>query len=193
MTSEPVSEEILAEFLPDDADITDLIANLAAQYEGHGIQLISVANGWAFRTAGDLAPHLRREREVAKKMSRAAIETLAIIAYHQPVTRAEIEEVRGVAVSKGTLDILFEAGWIEPRGRRRTPGKPLTWGTTSAFLDHFGLTGLGDLPGIDDLKAAGLLDSSIRPPALLANTDEDLLPDAIDEDEELVQSQPLTD
>ena len=120
--------------------------------------MVKVNKAWAFRTAPDLGPQLIVEREVTRKLSRAAVETLAIIAYHQPITRAEIEEIRGVGLSKGTMDVLFEAGWIRPRGRRRSPGKPVTWGTSDKFLDQFGLENLDDLPGMEDLKAAGLLD-----------------------------------
>lgn len=193
MTSDPVTEEMLREFLPKDADIGAVMADLAAHYENRGVHLEAVAGGWALRTAPDLAPHLRRERDVARKLSRAAMETLAIVAYHQPVTRAEIEDIRGVAVSRGTLDILFEAGWIEPKGRRRTPGKPLTWGTTARFLDHFGLLGLDDLPGIDDLKAAGLLDASIKPPTLSERRDDDLLPEPADDPDAVPAGEPLED
>jgi len=154
----PVDRDALAKRLPDDADIDRLIAEVAERYAGRGVNLVTVAGGWAFRTAPDIAPHLRSGETVERRPSRAALETLAIIAYHQPVTRAEIEQIRGVAVSKGTLDILFEAGWVQPRGRRRTPGKPVTWTTTPAFLDHFGLAGRHDLPGPEELKAAGRLE-----------------------------------
>ena len=128
-------------------------------YSARGVNLVKVGKGWCFRTASDLASHMTVEREVPRKLSRAAIETLAIIAYHQPVTRAEVEEVRGVALSKGSMDALLEAAWIRPRGRRRAPGKPVTWGTTERFLADFGLESLDDLPGVEELKAAGLLDS----------------------------------
>ncbi|MEE2704649.1 MAG: SMC-Scp complex subunit ScpB, partial [Pseudomonadota bacterium] len=121
--------------------------------------LRNISNKWFFRTSPDLSEYLKIEKIVPKKLSRAATETLAIIAYHQPITRAEIEEIRGVIISRGTLDILLEEGWIRPRGRKKVPGRPLTWGTTSDFLDHFGLESLSDLPGIEELKAAGLLDS----------------------------------
>jgi segregation and condensation protein B len=163
--AEPLSEKALAGRLPDGADLKDLLRDLAGRYEGRGVVLRQTGNGWAFRTAPDLAPLLTQERTETRKLSRAGLETLAIIAYHQPVTRAEVEDIRGVALSRGTLDILLEAGWIKPRGRRDTPGRPLTWGTTEAFLDHFGLESLRDLPGIEDLKAAGLLDTR---PALAA-------------------------
>ena len=158
-SAEPLSAQALAAKLPADADIAATLAQLQAEYAPRGINLVDRNGQWAFRTAPDLAPHLRVESQVGRRLSRAAVETLAIVAYHQPVTRGEIEEVRGVAVSKGTMDILFEAGWIRPKGRRRTPGRPLTWVTTDAFLDQFGLQTLDDLPGVDELKAAGLLDT----------------------------------
>ncbi len=154
----PVTEAELASLLPEGADVQGLLSSLSEHYRGRGVALVSVAGGWAFRTAEDLAPQLKRYRKVTRKPSRAALETLAIVAYHQPVTRAEIEEIRGVALSRGTLDSLFEAGWIKPRGRRRSPGRPMTWGTGEGFLDQFGLESLSDLPGLDELRAAGLLD-----------------------------------
>lgn len=154
---EPQAEKDLVLRLPE-ADVPALLRVLQGQYQGRGIELRKTGVSWAFRTAEDLAPHMVVEQQETRKLSRAALETLAIIAYHQPVTRAEIEDIRGVAVSKGTLDILLEAGWIRPRGRRATPGRPLTWGTSEAFLDHFGLSSLRDLPGLEDLRAAGLLD-----------------------------------
>ena len=160
---EPLSEDELAQRLGETADITRLLRELAEAYDGHGVNLVRLSGGWTFRTAPDLAPQLRIERPVQRKLSRAAVETLAIIAYHQPVTRAEIEEIRGVAVAKGTLDTLLEAGWVRPRGRRMSPGRPLLWITTKAFLSHFGLDALGDLPAVDELRAAGLLD--LNPPA----------------------------
>lgn len=153
-----LNEEALAERLPDGIDVPALLRELAEIYASRGVNLVQVAGGWAFRTAPDLADKMKIETAVNRKLSRAAVETLAIIAYHQPITRAEIEEVRGVGLSKGTLDLLFEQGWIAPMGRRRAPGKPVTWGTTAFFLEHFGLPRLDDLPGFDDLKAAGLLD-----------------------------------
>jgi segregation and condensation protein B len=134
------------------------LAELAQLYEGRGIELVERGGRWLLQTAPDLAHILRREREEPRKLSRAGIETLAIIAYHEPVSRAEIEAIRGVQISKGTLDTLIEAGWIKPAGRRDVPGRPLTYATTPAFLDHFGLASRTDLPGIDDLRAAGLLD-----------------------------------
>ncbi|GHU06041.1 segregation and condensation protein B [Alphaproteobacteria bacterium] len=154
----PVDEGWLAERLGDGVDVAAVLAGLQALYQDRGVVLVRRGDGWAFRTAPDLAPHLVRETELVRKLSRAAVETLAIIAYHQPCTRAEVEEIRGVALSKGTLDILFEAGWIRPKGRKKTPGRPMLWVTTGEFLDHFGLSDLGELPGIEELKASGLLD-----------------------------------
>jgi len=157
--AEPLDEASLASRLPEGADLPSLLEELAAIYANRGVHLARSGRKWAFRTAPDMAPFLRTEKAVARRLSSAAVETLAIIAYHQPVTRAEIEEVRGRSLSRGTLDVLLEAGWVRPRGRRRTPGRPVTWGTTDAFLDHFGLESLDDLPGIEEMKAAGLLDS----------------------------------
>ena len=157
-SSEPVSERVLAARLPEGANVFELLEELRGIYDNRGVNLVKVGNAVAFRTAPDLASLMKIERETVRKLSRAAVETLSIIAYHQPITRAEIEEVRGVTLSKGTIDILLEAGWVKPKGRRRLPGRPVTWGTTEAFLDHFGLEGLDALPGIDELKAAGLLD-----------------------------------
>lgn len=157
-SADPVDEAELATRLPEGVDLQAILQVIETDYSERGVNLVQRGKGWAFRTAPDLGPMLRAERPVARKLSRAAIETLSIIAYHQPTTRGEIEEIRGVALSRGTLDALLEAGWIGPRGRRDTPGRPLQWGTTPAFLDHFGLTDLKDLPGIDELKSAGLLD-----------------------------------
>jgi segregation and condensation protein B len=156
---EPLAERDLARYLPEGADLRRLLDELEEHYRRRGVTLVRVGNGWAFRTAVDLAPLLARERRVERKLSRAAAETLAIIAYHQPVTRAEIEEIRGVQLSRGTLDVLLAEGWIRPRGRRQTPGRPITWGTSQGFLDHFGLAGLDDLPNLGELRAAGLLDT----------------------------------
>jgi segregation and condensation protein B len=161
---EPLSEDALAQRLGEASDIAGLLRELADHYNGRGVNLVRLADGWVFCTTPDLAPHLRIERPIARKLSRAAIETLAIIAYHQPVTRAEIEDIRGVALGKGTLDTLMEAGWVRPKGRRMTPGRPLIWVTTKSFLTHFGLAALTDLPGIDELRASGLLD--LTPPVL---------------------------
>ena len=157
-SAEPLSENILLSRLPEGTELGPLLEDLQGQYANRGVNLVQRGKGWAFRTAPDMAPFFTLEREIPRKLSRAAVETMAIIAYQQPVTRAEIEEIRGVALSKGTLDILLEAGWIKPKGRRRVPGRPITWGTTETFLDYFGLEALDALPGIDELKAAGLLD-----------------------------------
>ncbi|MBI1239437.1 MAG: SMC-Scp complex subunit ScpB [Alphaproteobacteria bacterium] len=159
--AEPLDEATLKERLPQGVDVAALIGHLQALYAERGVNLVSIAGKWTFRTAADLAFLLRKEAVEQKRLSRAAMETLAIIAYHQPVTRAEIEDIRGVSLSKGSLDILLEIGWAKPRGRRKTPGRPLTFGTTEAFASHFGLASLADLPGLDDLKAAGLLESAM--------------------------------
>jgi segregation and condensation protein B len=154
----PLSLRELGERMPEGADVVGLLNELQEQYANRGVHLAEIGDRWAFRTAPDLGPHLGLKRTVQRKMSRAALEVLAIVAYHQPVTRAEIEEIRGVATSRGTLDTLLEIGWIRPRGRRRTPGRPVTWGVSDSFLDHFGLEGTDALPGIAELKAAGLLE-----------------------------------
>ncbi len=159
--TQALEEAELAERLPNDADVKQLLADLGELYAARGVNLVKVAGGYAFRTASDLSAKLKIERPVTRKLSRAATETLAIIAYHQPVTRAEIEEIRGVITSKGTLDVLLETGWIRPRGRRKTPGRPLTFGTTEGFLSQFSLEALGDLPGLEELKGTGLLDSRL--------------------------------
>ena len=159
-SADPVSEKVLKARLPEGSDVDILLQELKSFYSNRGVHLVSVGKkAWAFRTAPDLSDHLRIDTEVKRRLSRAAIETLSIIAYHQPITRAEIEEVRGVATSRGTLDILLQVEWIRPRGRRRVPGRPVTWGTTGQFLDQFGIERIEDLPGIEELKAAGLLDS----------------------------------
>ncbi len=156
---EPVAEEDIASRLPEGRDVASLLADLRADYRGRGVELVKVAGRWSFRTAGDLGARLGIRVKRSRRMSRAALETLAIVAYHQPVTRAEIEEIRGVGLSKGTLDRLLETGWIRPSGRRRVPGRPLQWRTGQHFLEHFGLDSLDDLPGRDEMTAAGLLDS----------------------------------
>ena len=158
-SAEPMAEKTLAQRLPEGADIAGLLQELAGLYANRGVHLMQLGDRWAFRTAPDLGERLQTETVVTRKLSRAAIETLAIIAYHQPLTRAEVEEIRGVALSRGTLDTLLEANWIRPKGRRQTPGRPVTWVTTDAFLDHFGLESREALPGIEELKAAGLLDA----------------------------------
>lgn len=159
--AEPLDMKSLTSRLPDGVDAPAILAQLKKEYEPRGVSLEIFGGKWAFRTASDLAWLMEREKEDQRRLSRAAVETLAIVAYHQPVTRAEIEEIRGVAVSKGTIDVLLETGWIKPRGRRRTPGRPVTYGITDEFLQHFGLENRGDLPGLDELKAAGLLDSRL--------------------------------
>jgi len=178
--AEPLGVADLARRLPEGADVEAALAVLQARYAGRGVELDCVAGRWRFRTAQDLAALMVEEREVERKLSRAALETLAIIAYHQPVTRADIEAIRGVGLSKGTLDLLLEIGWVRMRGRRRTPGRPITYGTSDAFLEHFGLAGLGDLPGGRELKASGLLGMDlpadiIPPPRVGEAEDEDPL------------------
>lgn len=155
----PLSSIALAEQLPEGTDAEVILLELQKKYENSGVNLVTVAGKWMFQTASDLSFLLRKEEEKERKLSRAAVETLAIIAYHQPVTRAEIEDIRGVGLSKGTIDVLMEANWVRPMGRRRTPGRPMTYGTTEDFLVHFGLNSVKDLPGIAELKAAGFLDN----------------------------------
>jgi segregation and condensation protein B len=192
----PVSEAELAKRLPEETDIRAVLRVLAEEYAERGVHLVNVGGGWAFRTAADLGRSLRPIAVPPRKLSRAAIEALAIIAYHQPVTRAEIEQIRGVALSRGTLEILLEAGWIRPRGKRQTPGRPVTWGTSNDFLDHFGLARIEDLPGIEELKAAGLLDrrASVTTLAMRAE-DNQSEPDSDDSDEteEIVPAEEAID
>ena len=185
-SAEPVSRKALVQRLPDGVDVVSVMAEMQRQYEKRGVNLIKVGDGWAFRTAGDLAFLMSRDSVQQKKLSRAALEVLAIIAYHQPVTRAEIEEIRGVETSKGTIDTLMESAWIRMRGRRRTPGRPVAYGTTETFLDHFGLQEIRDLPGMDELKGAGLL--SARMPSSFVMPQPSADPDLFGEDED-----PLTD
>ena len=156
--AEPLSAEDIALYVGEGVDVNAALAELEGHYAGRGVELVERGGRWHFQTAADLAHLLRREREESRRLSRAAVETLAIIAYHEPVSRAEIEAIRGVQISRGTLDVLMEAGWVRPAGRREVPGRPLTYATTQEFLTHFGLKSRRDLPGIDDLKAAGLLD-----------------------------------
>ena len=160
---EPVGTDTIAARLPSGTDAETVLRDLARFYAGRGVNLVRVGGGWAFRTAPDLAYVLSRERTEPKRLSRAAMETLAIVAYHQPVTRAEIEDIRGVSTAKGTLDTLLETGWVRLRGRRRAPGRPVTYGTTPAFLDHFGLDAITDLPGLDELKATGFIEGRLPP------------------------------
>lgn len=176
----PLTEADLATRLPEGADVMGALIELGRMYEGRGVVLANVAGGWRFQTAQDLAWLMTEERDEPRRLSKAAQETLAIIAYHQPVTRAEIEAVRGVQASKGTLDVLLELGLVRMRGRRRTPGRPVTYGTTDAFLEHYGLSSLTDLPGMAEMKAAGLLSLDLPadftvPDPNLAGADEDPL------------------
>ena len=170
---QPLSVEELAKSVPANVPIERVIAELQQTYALRGVTLHRVAGGYAFRTAPDLAYLLAPEAEPPRKLSRAALETLAIIAYHQPVTRAEIEEIRGVATAKGTLDILLEAGWVRLRGRRRSPGRPVTFGTTPAFLDHFGLDRIDDLPGLEELKGAGFIEGRLAKDLTVPVPDDD--------------------
>ena len=161
--AEPLTEKDLAVRLPPGIDIGSALAQLQQEYATRGVNLVRVGGKWTFRTADDLSWLLSKETVETRKLSRAAIETLAIIAYHQPVTRAEIEDIRGVSTSKGSVDVLLQTEWIKPRGRRKAPGRPVTYGTTEAFLSHFGLDAVSDLPGIDELKGSGLLDGQLPP------------------------------
>jgi segregation and condensation protein B len=189
--TEPVDEATLAGRLPEGADLAAIMELLAEHYAPRGIHLVKVGGRWTFRTAPDLAPQLRIERPIRRRLSRAMVETLAVVAYHQPVTRAEIEEIRGVSLSKGVLDALLEAGWVRPGRRRRTPGRPLTWITTDAFMQHFGLESLDDLPGVKELEAAGLLDA--RPASIVLGLGESEPLSLPDEDEAQAEmlGQPL--
>ena len=179
--AEPLSESDLARRLPIHVDVAQALADLAAHYQGRGVELACVAGRWRFQTIADLSYLMTEEREEPRRLSKAAQETLAIVAYHQPVTRAEIEAIRGVQASRGTLDALLELGLIKMRGRRRSPGRPVTFGTTDAFLEHFGLAGLSDLPGALEMKQLGLLEAnlpagfSVPDPTLGAETEEDPL------------------
>jgi segregation and condensation protein B len=162
-SAEPLDEKSLAVRLPQGTNVREALVRLQEEYATRGVNLLRVGGKWTFRTANDLSWLLSKETVETRKLSRAAIETLAIIAYHQPVTRAEIEELRGVSTSKGSVDVLLETGWIRPRGRRKSPGRPLTYGTSEAFLSHFGLDAVGDLPGLEELKGAGMLDGRLPP------------------------------
>jgi len=157
----PLDENALASRMPAGTDVRALLIQLQREYAPRGVNLVRVGGEWTLRTANDLAWLMTHESVVTRKLSRAAIETLAIVAYHQPVTRAEVEEIRGVSTSKGTLDVLLETGWVRLRGRRKAPGRPVTYGTSDVFLSHFGLDALGDLPGLDELRGAGLVDTTI--------------------------------
>jgi segregation and condensation protein B len=185
-STEPVPEKLLGSRLPEGTDISAVLGQLRAEYALRGINLVRIADAWAFRTAADLSFLLSREQVQQKKLSRAALEVLAVMAYHQPVTRAELEDIRGVETAKGTIDLLMETGWIRIRGRRKTPGRPVTYGTTTDFLDHFGLEDVRDLPGIEELKGTGMLSS--RMPSNFAMPDIPANLDELTEDED-----PLTD
>jgi segregation and condensation protein B len=180
----------MAKRLPQGADLAKALADLKAEYSGRGVTLVRVGKRWFFRTAPDLAWALQREQVEPKKLSRAAMETLAIVAYHQPATRAEIEDIRGVALSKGTMDVLLETGWVQLRGRRRVPGRPVTYGTTDKFLVHFGLEQISDLPGLDDLKAAGLFEGRLPKGFGVPQPRDDA---GLMEDEEPLGEEPLAD
>jgi segregation and condensation protein B len=180
-SAEPLSEKALASHFGEGTDVAALLKRLQGDYAGRGVNLVERDGAWAFRTAADLADRMRIERTQMRKLSRAAVETMAVIAYHQPVSRAEIETIRGVATARGTLDVLIEAGWIKPGRRRETPGRPGTWVTTEGFLDHFGLESLRDLPGVDELKATGLLD---KRPAIQTLTQSDELEDEPDDNDD---------
>jgi segregation and condensation protein B len=160
-TPEPLEEKAIAKRLPEGVDVRALLDELSRRYSERGVHVVKVAGKWAIRTANDLGHLMAREASEPKKLSRAAVETLAIVAYHQPVTRAEIESIRGVTISRGTLDLLIETGWVRLRGRRRAPGRPVTYGTTEEFLVHFGLDSIEDLPGLDELKGAGFLEGRL--------------------------------
>jgi segregation and condensation protein B len=162
-SADPLDEKSLAARLPQGTNVREALVRLQEEYATRGVNLLRIGGKWTFRTANDLSWLLSKETVETRKLSRAAIETLAIIAYHQPVTRAEIEELRGVSTSKGSVDVLLETGWIRPRGRRKSPGRPLTYGTSEAFLSHFGLDAVGDLPGLEELKGAGMLDGRLPP------------------------------
>jgi len=186
--AEPLDEQTLARHFMEGEDVKALLEELQSLYAGRGVNLVRVAGKWSFRTAGDLSFLLEKQAVEQRRLSRAALETLAIIAYHQPVTRAEIEEIRGVSASKGTIDVLLETNWIKMRGRRRAPGRPVTYGTTDAFLSHFGFDSIRDLPGFNELKGAGLLDSNLPPGFSMPNPDD--APD-LREDEEPLEDEPL--
>lgn len=174
--AEPLDIASIAAQLPEGTDVAELIDDLHKLYAGRGVNLVNVGGKWTLRTAPDLAERLKIERVAQRRLSRAAHETLAVVAYHQPVTRAEIEEIRGVSLSKGTMDVLLEVDWIRPGRRRNSPGRPLTWGTTEKFLSHFGVESLKDLPGVQELKAAGLIDQRPAVNIYAASADRDELP-----------------
>ena len=187
-SAEPLDEKTLAARLPQEIDVKTVLQQLQAEYAPRGVNLVRLAGKWAFRTASDLSWLLTKDSVVPRKLSRAAIETLAIVAYHQPVTRAEVEEIRGISAAKGTLDVLLETGWVRPRGRRKAPGRPVTYGTTEAFLSHFGLEALDDLPGLDELKGSGLLDGRLPPGFSVPNPSDD---PALRDDEDPLEPEDL--
>jgi segregation and condensation protein B len=187
-SAEPLDEESLAARLPQGIDVHAALVRLQQEYSSFGVTLVRINGKWTFRTASDLAWLLSHETVETRKLSRAAVETLAIIAYHQPVTRAEIEEIRGVTTSKGSVDVLLETGWIRPRGRRKAPGRPVTYGTTEAFLSHFGLDAVGDLPGVEELRGSGLLDGRLPPGFSVPMPSDD---PALREDEEALEPREL--
>ena len=179
----PLKAQDIEDRLPVGVPVMELISELKNDYLSRGVNLVNIAGGWTFRTADDLKDNLRSLVQVKRRLSAAAIETLAIIAYHQPVTRGDIEAIRGVAVSKGTLDTLLECNWIRPRGRRRAPGRPLQWGTSEEFLEYFSLENLNDLPGIEELKATGLLEKRDSLTSLILPDDLPVEDDSGDQDE----------
>lgn len=187
-TAEPLDEKSIASRLPEGADVRALLKELKEEYATRGVNVVKVAGKWAIRTSTDLAYLMAKEAAEPKKLSRAAIETLAIIAYHQPVTRAEIEAIRGVTISKGTLDVLMETGWVRLRGRRRVPGRPVTYGTTEEFLNHFGLESIDDLPGLEELKGAGFLEGRLPAGFSVPVPSDD---PQLREDEDPLEDQPL--
>ena len=185
-SDKPVRERELRHHIPDEQDMAEIIEVIQQRFDAScGIELRQVGDGWAFRTRAEIAERLNQHKQVERPLSRAALEVLAIIAYHQPITRAEIEEIRGISLSKGTIDILLELTWIKPRGRRRTPGRPLPWGTSPAFLDHFSLDDITDLPGLDELKSAGLLRKGQILGALMDSPATDQDDDADEEDDNI--------
>ena len=184
-SAEPLEASTLAQRLPTGCDVAGALAELQRQYAGRGVQVVRLAGRWMFRTAPDMAWLLAREEAEKKKLSRAAIETMAIVAYHQPVTRVEIEDIRGVSVAKGALDVLMEAGWVRMRGRRKAPGRPITYGTTHKFLVHFGLEQISDLPGLEELQGAGLFEGKLPPGYGVPRPDDD---EALRPDEEPLDS-----
>src|SRR5277367_4793954 len=183
-SAEPLSLEVLQQQIGKGSDVSMLLKELQSHYAQHGVNLVEIDGLWSFRTAPDLASRMKITRSPRRKLPRAAAEVLAIIAYHQPVTRAEIESIRGVETSRGTLDILLELGWVRPGKRRETPGRPLTWNTTPEFLSHFSLESLNDLPGVEELKAAGLLDTRPVLSNLPRENDEAGADDAAEEDDD---------